>query len=264
VKAEARAQLMAFGSQEKTGFAVATKAGGEVRGSVRTLVRVPAGATDGGAVTVKVDEADSDGERGRKADRRGLKPAGPAVRFGPPGKRFTVPVTLELEFDPAEIPAGKTAQDLRVHYWNPSSEEWEALSSTVDQDAGVVRALTTHFSLYQVLTGGGPAVADPSDPWGLGEVFVYPNPAVGGTAPRFHVETGTADRVTIAVFDISGREVHRVVLHGDPGVTGVGSGPAYESAWEGRIASGVYLFTATAERSGKAPLRTSGRFAVVR
>jgi len=38
---------------------------------------------------------------------------------------------------------------------------------------------------------------------------------------------------------------------------------AYEYAWTGRIASGVYYYTVEAERAGK-KLKAKGKFAVVR
>ena len=95
----------------------------------------------------------------------------------------------------------------------------------------------------------------------LGEVYVYPDPAKGGKVPTFHIEVGTADSVKIKVFTVAGQLAHEQTLTGSP--QAVGSVYAYEYAWTGRIASGVYYYTVEAERAGK-KLKAKGRFAVVR
>ena len=95
----------------------------------------------------------------------------------------------------------------------------------------------------------------------LGEVYVYPNPAKGGKVPVFHVEVGQADSVKIRVFTVAGQAVHEVTLTGAP--QAIGGKYAYEYAWEGHIASGVYYYTMEAEQAGK-KLKAKGRFAVVR
>jgi hypothetical protein len=86
--------------------------------------------------------------------RRVLAAAGPAVQFGPEGTRFVKPVTVELPFDRSLSPDATAQAALAVHYWNPRTNDWEALPSVVDAAAGLVRAQTDHFSLYQVLSGG--------------------------------------------------------------------------------------------------------------
>jgi hypothetical protein len=95
----------------------------------------------------------------------------------------------------------------------------------------------------------------------LGEVYVYPNPAKAGKVPVFHVEVGLADSVKIKVFTVAGQAVHEITLTGTP--QAIGSTYAYEYAWQGHIASGVYYYTMEAERAGK-KLRAKGCFAVVR
>jgi len=95
----------------------------------------------------------------------------------------------------------------------------------------------------------------------LGEVYVYPDPAKGGKVPVFHIEVGTADSVKIKVFTVAGQLAHEATLTGNP--QAVGTAYAYEYAWTGRIASGVYYYTVEAERSGK-KLKAKGRFSVVR
>lgn len=110
-----------------------------------------------------------------------------------------------------------------------------------------------------------PSALEISAEFRLREVYVFPNPAKGGKVPSFHVETGIADSVKITVYNVAGEEVHQRVLTGVPGVIDDGNGLdyAYEYAWQGHIASGVYYYLIEAEKAGK-KLRTKGKFAVVR
>lgn len=98
-----------------------------------------------------------------------------------------------------------------------------------------------------------------------GEVFVYPNPARGGTVPTLHIEVGIADRVTIKIYNVAGQQLVQQDLLQAPAVIDSGNGPqyAYEYSWAGHIASGVYLYHVEAEKSGVRRSRR-GKFAVVR
>lgn len=122
----------------------------------------------------------------------------------------------------------------------------------------------------QVQGAGGPPAAPaaaPADPaFRLGEVFTYPNPARAGAKPVFHVEVGVADRVRIRVYDVAGRAVHEAAMEQAPEIKDMGAGPryAYEHAWDGRIASGVYFYVVEAEKAGMPRIRKAGRMAVVR
>ncbi|MFH1722989.1 MAG: T9SS type A sorting domain-containing protein, partial [Elusimicrobiota bacterium] len=108
------------------------------------------------------------------------------------------------------------------------------------------------------------AGADPA--FALRDLYVFPNPAVGGTAPTIHLAVGIADKVTIRIYNVAGQQVHQATLESSPPVINDGSGPkyAYEYAWGDRIPSGVYLYTVVAEKSGEAAIRKAGKFAVVR
>ncbi|MFH1723208.1 MAG: PKD domain-containing protein [Elusimicrobiota bacterium] len=112
--------------------------------------------------------------------------------------------------------------------------------------------------------GAASGGADPS--FVLRDLYVFPNPAVGGAVPTIHVAVGIADKVTLRIYNIAGQQVHQATLEGTPPVIDDGSGPkyAYEYAWDGRIPSGVYLYTIVAEKSGEAGIRKAGKFAVVR
>lgn len=100
----------------------------------------------------------------------------------------------------------------------------------------------------------------------LRSIYVFPNPAVAGQKPTIHVSVGVADKVTFRFYDISGQQVHQATIDSPPSQIDDGTGPhpAYEYSWEGRIPSGVYLYSVTAEKAGQASIRQAGKFAVVR
>lgn len=106
---------------------------------------------------------------------------------------------------------------------------------------------------------------DPSSEFKLGEVSVSPNPAKGGEAPVFHIETGIADSVNIKIRTVSGLVTHERAITGMPQVLDKGGNTvyAYEYTWEGRIAGGLYHYTIEAVKAGQ-KLEKSGTFAVMR
>lgn len=105
----------------------------------------------------------------------------------------------------------------------------------------------------------------PSSTFALGEVYVYPNPAKGGQVPTFHIETGIAESVKINIYAVSGDLVHSYTATGTPATVDDGQGAqyAYEYAWRGHIASGVYYYAIEAQKDGK-KIKKSGKFAVIR
>jgi len=121
-----------------------------------------------------------------------------------------------------------------------------------------VSALAAGDTAYSVLSGPDPAFR-------LGEVYVYPNPALRGAAPVLHIETGIADRVKISIYTVSGRQAHEHTLTGMPVALDDGNGLsyAYEYAWRDSVPSGVYYYHIEAEKGGQ-KIRKSGKFAVVR
>lgn len=208
------------------------------------------------------------GKRARQDEQaraQGLKAMGSPFEFGPEGTNFPRPVALSLPYDPSTLPAGAAENDLRVAYWNPKRMSWESLASRVDPAERTVSADTEHFSLYQVMAPAQPEVAAVSTAFALDEIYCFPNPARGGKAPTFHVETGMADRVELRIYDVAGELVHEAELTGAPRTIDDGQGPqlAYEYIWPGRIASGVYIYAVTVHNGGQSARRT-GRCAVVR
>jgi len=129
-----------------------------------------------------------------------------------------------------------------------------------------VNAPPTHYVALSLVDDGGsllPDVADSSFQWR--QVFVFPNPARGGTVPTIHAEAGLADSLTIKIYNVAGQELLKTTLNQAPVLIDSGQGPqyAYEYAWQGHIASGVYLFVVDAEKSGQ-HITKAGKFAVVR
>ncbi len=84
--------------------------------------------------------------------------ATPAV-FGPQGLKFTKPVTIVLEFDPARLPAGKDASSIVIYTAPDGTTDYEALT-TVVRDATHVAADTTHFSVFLPAIPPEPVVRD--------------------------------------------------------------------------------------------------------
>ena len=251
---------------------IVSKKGGRVGPDARTGVDFPADAADGLPVTVTADGEDDPAELSRRETARGKKTlaaAGPAVEFGPEGATFSKPVTLSLAYDPDRLPAGSKEDDLQVHYWNAGAGEWEALASVVDKPARKVRAQTGHFSLYQVLTGAGPAAGPNIPGLAFDQVYAFPNPARRGAAPTLHIEASQADRLELRIYDIAGELVHSAEQSGPaPSVddgSGRGAVPAFEYAWDASGAgSGIYIFVVTAHKAGAGSIRTSGKLALIR
>lgn len=233
-------------------FSLATGDGASLRTPAGSGVVIPQGALSSGLGVSVEAAAPADPAEERRRDearsRRELTAAGPAVQFGPEGTRFAKSVTIELPYDPSSVPPGS---QLVVEYWNPATQDWQDMPSSVDEVSHVVRAQTTHFSLYQVHAQPAAAASTAAGPFALGAVYAYPNPARSGRGPVIHVEAPGADSIEISVYDIGGRLV------------GQGAGPDF--AWDvSGVGSGVYVFTATAKKAGSPDLRAHGRVAVIK
>ncbi len=154
--------------------------GGAVASPDGSGVTIPQGAASSGLdVTVAQAPAPDPVEQHRRdqaAAQRQLVAAALPVQFGPEGTQFAKPVTLALPYDPASLPAGASAEDLAVYYWNPGLGDWQPMPSLVDARASVVRAQTTHFSLYQVMVGPKPqsAVAQASNDVSAAQIACNP------------------------------------------------------------------------------------------
>ncbi|HAT72444.1 MAG TPA: hypothetical protein DCS63_06485 [Elusimicrobia bacterium] len=258
---------------------MARGSGGRFEHRRRACFDAPAGALKHDAdlyvLSVEGDKAGNEALKKAAAKAKLLARRGYAYEFGPDGSTFDKALTISLPYDADDKSPGKIA----IACWNENGKLWEVLPSRFDANARLVKTDVVHFSQYQVIVASytvsapetvkgfraseyinvSASLADQT--FKLGEVYVYPNPAKGGKVPVFHVEVGLADTVKIRVYTVAGQLAHDTTLTGTPQV--IGSAYAYEYAWEGRIASGVYYYTIEAEKSGK-KIKSKGKFAVVR
>ena len=243
---------------------VSVKGRGKAVHHERVTVRVPEGAAPPELpITVSTTEADQAPDREvrrRETEKNGLVEVSAPAVFGPEGTVFAQPVTIELPYDPAALPQGFPEEKLKVHYWNPAASRWEELASTVDKGSRVVRAQTSHFSMYQVLAGA--AASD--DGFAVADAFVYPNPVRGGALALFRMQPGPGRSLEIRIYDLTGRVIHQA-----------GSGhfrqfldnglDTYEHEWNtSGVGSGVYRWFMTARSAdGKKAVR-KGKVAVIK
>lgn len=221
-------------------------------------MRVPDGAV---TASVKLTISTTDEEsaldkeiRRRETERAGLVAVSAAAVFGPEGTRFTQPVTLELPYDPALLPRGVTESRLAVHYWNPLTSEWERLPSSVDRQARLVRAQTSHFSTYQVLVGAA-AAGDLT----LVDAYAFPNPVRGSGPVTIRIQPGPADGVAVRVYDLSGRNVH------SSSDFTKGAQDTFDHVWNvSGVASGVYIYVIAAHKAGQPDIGKTGKLAVIK
>jgi len=132
-------------------------------------VTVPAGALD---TTLAITVAPAAGAP--------IGAAGPAYDYGPDGTTFGLPVTLRLPFDPAALPAGVSASQLRLGH--AVGGVWtEVPGSVVDEAAHWVSGPTSSFSTYAAIVPGLAILPPPDD--GFGDVtltaYVVDTPAAG-------------------------------------------------------------------------------------
>jgi hypothetical protein len=245
--------------------------GGKVERDDGTGVRVPPDALPG-ALALSVQSADATQDAGAKTRRRrdhGVAPASEEVQYGPEGTQFAAPVTITISYDPALVAAsGLNEDDLKIHYWNPVLGDWQAFDSVVDKTAKTVSAQTSHFSVYQVMGGGGgvgtAAVGDPT--FSLRAAYAFPNPVHSGGV-TLRIQPGQADSVSVRVYDISGRKVHEssdfTVNTGLDDGNGLGAQYTYDHVWDiSGVGSGVYTYVITAKKSGQADIHKTGRVGV--
>ncbi|HEX3552181.1 MAG TPA: SpvB/TcaC N-terminal domain-containing protein [Thermoanaerobaculia bacterium] len=105
---------------------------------------VPPGAVDGKVkLTLKplaVDELPA-----LDAGMTNVTPGRGGFRFGPHGQKFKKPVQLTLPFDPALIPQGMAANDVRTYYFDEGAGRWIAVPRLKAAGATIVSA-TDHFT----------------------------------------------------------------------------------------------------------------------
>jgi len=264
-----------FALSARAAFAPVGAEGRSVRSKDRSAVVIPAGAATAGlGVTVSPPKKSDALENRRQADvesRKRLLKASEGVQYGPEGTHFAKPVTLELPYDRAALPNGVLEKDLSVHYWNPVTGDWEKLESSVDAQNQIVRAQTSHFSLYQIFGGGSAASTPvgPNDPtFAVHAAYAFPNPSRRAEPAVIRIQPGQADSVSVRVYDLSGRMVHESGdFRGrsfDDG-NGFGNQFTFDHTWDvSGVASGVYHFIVTAHKAGASDIRASGKIGVIK
>lgn len=76
-----------------------------------------------------------------------VTPTGEGYRLGPDGLKFKKPIILALPYDPALIPPGLRAQDIRTFYYDPISRHWVPLAHIrTDTAERMVYSTTDHFT----------------------------------------------------------------------------------------------------------------------
>ncbi len=109
-------------------------------------------------------------------------------------------INLEISYSESDVTsAGCTEDQLSLGYWNENSNQWVAVDAVVDTTNNVIRANTSHFSLYAPLlpSGSNP----PSTPG-------TPSGTVSGSSIILTWTTSTDD------VSVAGYEVYRSTLAG--------------------------------------------------
>ena len=238
-------------------------------------VDIPADAFPGNPellLTIENEDADlvSKEEKSKRiiaGDKKELKSVSKAVKFGPHGMKFEKPVTIAIKYNSEDLPQGAKEENLKICYWNPESEEWEAMASTVSKEDKVVKTQTSHFSVYQIMTNAIPAevpAETPAADFSLGNVYVFPNPAAA-VEPKIHIESKDADSVLIRIYTLSGRQVKQLNISQAATLIDDGSGAkyAYETALGTDMTSGIYLYYVEVKKGG-VKLKKTGKFAIIR
>ncbi|MBI5201723.1 MAG: hypothetical protein HY925_09075 [Elusimicrobia bacterium] len=195
---------------------------------------VPQGALPAGAV-VRVDSSVQYILGPQKSNQGKIFALGPTVAVDittDGGIQPLVPTPLRFTYNPAQIPAGFSARDLHVCWFDAGPQVWDILPSRVDLGNNTVEADLPHFSLFAPFF-----VAAGTD---LSGVEIFPVPWEPGTGGVFD-----APGVTFANMPPSA-EVRVYTLRGELVWEGTADGSGL-LRWDGRTrkgqtaASGVYL-----------------------
>ena len=75
-----------------------------------------------------------------------------SLDLGPSGATFSTPITIEMKFDPAILPAGAGAGDLVIAYYDVAAGAWVPLNNIViDTVNHTISCTTTHFTQFAVI-----------------------------------------------------------------------------------------------------------------
>ncbi|MFA5138092.1 MAG: LamG-like jellyroll fold domain-containing protein [Elusimicrobiota bacterium] len=156
---------------------------------------------------------------------------GVAIDISAGGLQPNGPLTIQMTYDPAALPAGTDPRRLVIASYSESSGQWTLLQP-VDSATGTVAGVTTHLSLF------APFIATAGTE--LADLQIYPIPWEPGTGSRF-------DAANISFTNIpSGAEVELYTMLGEL-VWEQTAGPSGVVRWDGglrkggRAASGTYI-----------------------
>ena len=204
---------------------------------------------DDGAVTVEVPAGAVTADITLTAAAATTAPAsdlavtGGAVDLGPEGTTFAAPVTINLTYAEADLPAGVDESELRM--FKSVDDAWELLETTsVDAATNTVSGETSSFSIYGMLglEVDGVTVTPATAGVTVGSTVALTGTAVSGSTELPHRSlTWSTDDAAVATVDDMGV------------VTGVMGGTATITATH---TSGESTFSATATVTVTVPVTT--------
>ncbi|MCH7703281.1 MAG: hypothetical protein IID37_16510, partial [Planctomycetes bacterium] len=129
----------------------------------RLALSIPAGALER-AATITIEPLAPEELASLDAGLVNTIPDARGFRLEPHGLTFQKPITITLPYDPARLPSGTTAQDIRTYYYDEETGRWTALPRlSVDEEKHLIHSSTTHFTEF--ITG---TVSVPDHPAVLG------------------------------------------------------------------------------------------------
>ena len=80
-----------------------------------------------------------------------------AYDLGPTGATFQTPITVAMKFDPAALPAGVSASNLIIAFYDTAAGVWTPLGNIViDTVNHTISCTTTHFTQFAMMTAPAP------------------------------------------------------------------------------------------------------------
>jgi len=107
---------------------------------------------------------------------------GCAYDFGPDGATFDPPMTITLEYDDGNLPAGVAEEDLVIAIYDAATGVWVVLPSTVDTVNNVITAEASHFTYFAVYATAPAPTATPTAPPPTVAPTATPEPDEGGSS----------------------------------------------------------------------------------
>ncbi len=158
--------------------------------------------------------------------------------------------TLTMNYNPGDLSGSglfTERQSIKIHRWNPASQQWDALASNVDEEQRQVTAPITETGVYAAFTTDFQTDVDDDEVVTLPTKFMlhqnYPNPFNPSTIISYDLPVKA--NVTIAIYNVLGQRI-KVFEQGPQS-----AGP-HSVTWEATdsngksVASGMYFYKITA------------------